>query len=477
MSDLSPLYIDGEWVTGDGEPFDVIDPATEAVIGSVPTATDAELDRALAAAERGFHTWSGTPGWTRAQALDAIAAAIRDRATELAALLTAEQGKPIGEATGEVASAADYFTWFADEARRVYGRVIPGRTPDRRMMVLREPVGPVAAFTPNNFPWLLPARKIAAAFAAGCSVVLKSAEDTPLSAGRLAAICAEIGLPPGVLNVVTGDPVAISRRLLGSPVIRKVSLTGSVAVGKQILRLAADSVKRVSLELGGHAPVVVLPGSNPVEAATGLVSGKFRNCGQVCVSPSRAFVDASVYDDVVDEIGRATRKLVIGPGADPNTDVGPLVSARRIDAVRRMVDDARDKGATVVAGGARAEGHDTGFYYQPTVLTDVDRSMSVMVDEPFGPILPVLRYEDVDDAIAEANSLDVGLAGYVHGPDQLLAERVARRLAVGIVGVNTYALAFAEAPFGGVRESGHGSEGGAEGIEEYLNVRYLNVPC
>lgn len=477
MSKLSPLYIDGEWVTGDGEPFDVIDPATQTVVGSVPTATDDELDRALAAADKGFRTWSATPGWTRAETLDAIAAAIRAQAGELAALLTAEQGKPIGEATGEVASAADYFTWFADEARRVYGRVIPGRTPERRMLVLREPVGPVAAFTPNNFPWLLPARKIAAALAAGCSVVLKPAEDTPLSAGRLAAICAEVGLPPGVVNVVTGDPVAISRRLVGSPVIRKVSLTGSVPVGKQILHLTADSVKRVSLELGGHAPVVVLPGSDPAKAAAGLVQAKFRNCGQVCVSPSRAFVDASVYDDVVDEIGRATRKLVIGPGSDPNTDIGPLVSARRIAAVERMVDDARSKGATVVTGGARAEGHGTGFYYQPTVLTDVDRSMSVLVDEPFGPILPVLRYEDVAEAIAEANSLEVGLAGYVHGPDLLLADRVARGLDVGIVGVNTYALAFAEAPFGGVRESGYGSEGGAEGIEEYLNVRYLNVPC
>jgi|HubBroStandDraft_4_1064222.scaffolds.fasta_scaffold132204_1 succinate-semialdehyde dehydrogenase/glutarate-semialdehyde dehydrogenase len=470
------MFIDGEWVSSESR-FDVVDPACEEVIGSVPFAGQRELDRALDAASRGFRTWSRTPGWERGAVLDRICAAIRADVDRLALLLSREQGKPLAEASGEVQSAADYFQWFADEARRLYGRVIDGRAGDRRVLVLHEAVGPVAAFTPNNFPWLLPARKVAAALAAGCSIILKPAEDVPLSSLALAAVADRAGLPSGVLNVVTGDPAQISRVLIASKEIRKVSLTGSVPVGKAILRQCADGVKRVSMELGGHAPVVVLEGADPVSTASGLVGGKFRNCGQVCVSPSRAFVHASMYDEFLDEAVRATEKLVIGSGQEAATDVGPLVSARRLAAVSAMVEDARGKGATVATGGGRAKAQMKGYFYEPTVLADVDSSMAVMVNEPFGPILPIRKYNDLDEAIDEANSLDVGLAGYVLGPDLLAADRVARRLDVGMVGINTFAIALAETPFGGVKQSGFGSEGGLEGIYEYLRVRYLNTPC
>ncbi|HET6190970.1 MAG TPA: NAD-dependent succinate-semialdehyde dehydrogenase [Trebonia sp.] len=472
----SSMYVNGEWVAGTAEPFDVIDPATEEVIGPVPTATSVELNLALEAAAQGWKLWSATPGWSRAAVLDKMSALIRADAEGHAELLSREQGKPMPEARAEVTSAADYFQWFADEGRRIYGRVVDGRTVDRRLLVLHEAVGPVAAFTPNNFPWLLPARKVAAALAAGCSVILKPAEDVPLSALALARVAHEAGLPAGVLNVVTGDPAHISETLVGSPVIRKVSLTGSVPVGRSVLAQSARGVKKVSMELGGHAPVIVLPGSDPVATATSLVAGKFRNCGQVCVSPSRAFVPRPIYDEFVEEAVRATGKLVVGAGTDDGTDVGPLISERRRAAVEAMVNDARDKGATVATGGARSA-RDRGYYYEPTVLTNVSRSMSVMVDEPFGPILPIIPYDDLDEAIEEANSLEVGLAGYVYGPDLLEADRVSRRLDVGVVGLNTYAVATAEAPFGGVKQSGFGSEGGLEGIQEYLRVRYVNAPC
>jgi succinate-semialdehyde dehydrogenase / glutarate-semialdehyde dehydrogenase len=470
------MYIDGAWVRGTGVPFDVINPATEEVIGSVPTATTAELRTALDAAVRGWKTWSATPGWSRSAVLDTISAQLRSEAEGLALLLSREQGKPLAEARAEVLSAADYFQWFADEARRIYGRVIDGRTTDRRFLVFHEAIGPVAAFTPNNFPLALPARKVAAALAAGCSVILKPAEDVPLSALALARVAHEAGVPAGVLNVVTGDPAHISATLVEAAEIRKVSLTGSVPVGRSVLAQAAQGVKRVSMELGGHAPVIVLPGSDPVATAASLVAGKFRNCGQVCVSPSRAFVPRSLYEEFVAEVARATEKLVVGDGTEPGTDVGPLISPRRLAAVEAMVDDARDKGATVVTGGHRSP-QGRGYYYEPTVLADVDRSMSVMVDEPFGPVLPVIAYDDVDAAVDEANSLEVGLAGYVYGPDVLEADRVSRRLDVGVVGLNSYSVATPEAPFGGVKQSGFGSEGGLEGIQEYQRVRFINAPC
>jgi succinate-semialdehyde dehydrogenase / glutarate-semialdehyde dehydrogenase len=469
------LLIDGAWVDGGGAPFAVLDPATEQPLTEVQTATDAELDRALAAAGRAGREWARVPPWQRSALLRDIAARIRDRATELGAILTAEQGKPLAEGVGEVTVGADYFDWYADEARRIYGRVIPGRSAERRLTVTPEPVGPVAAFTPNNFPWALPARKIAAALAAGCSMVLKPAEDVPLSALALAEVIQDAGLPAGVLNVVTGDPAHISAVLVASPVIRKVSLTGSVPVGRLLLAQGAATIKRASMELGGHSPVLVLPDADPVEAARAAVAAKFRNCGQVCVAPNRFLVSSALHDDFVEEMVRETEKLVIGPGTEPGTDLGPLVSDRRLAAIEALVADARARGATVATGGERVG--DTGYYYRPTVLTGVRTEMRVMTEEPFGPIAPVLAFDDLDEAIAVANDVEVGLAGYVFGADLLAADRVARRLDTGMVSINSFQLALPEAPFGGIKQSGFGHEGGSEGVQDYLALRYVNAPC
>jgi succinate-semialdehyde dehydrogenase / glutarate-semialdehyde dehydrogenase len=475
VTDRKQLLIDGAWVDGGGTPFAVLDPATERPVAEVPTATDADLARALAAADRAGREWAAVPPWDRAALLREIAARIRSRATELGAILTAEQGKPLAEGAGEVLVGADYFDWYADEARRLYGRVIPGRSNDRRLTVVPEPVGPVAMFTPNNFPWALPARKIAAALAAGCSMVLKPAEDVPLSAYALAELIQDAGLPAGVLNVVTGDPAHISAVLMASPVIRKVSLTGSVEVGRLLLKLGAAGVKRASMELGGHSPVLVLPDADPIAAARAAVASKFRNCGQVCVSPNRFLVSSALHDDFVEEMVRETEKLVIGPGDEAGTDLGPLVSDRRLAAVSALVEDARQRGAAVATGGERLPG--PGYYYRPTVLTGVTTEMRVMTEEPFGPIAPVLAFDDLDEAIAVANGVEVGLAGYVFGTDLLAADRVARRLDTGMVSINSFQLALPEAPFGGIKQSGFGHEGGSEGIGDYTALRYVNAPC
>ncbi|WP_326834707.1 NAD-dependent succinate-semialdehyde dehydrogenase [Amycolatopsis rhabdoformis] len=477
MTYRNQLLVDGEWLDGGGTPFAVLDPSTERPIAEVQTATDDDLRRALEAAARGGKTWAAVAPWDRSLLLREIAARMRDRAGDLGAIVTAEQGKTLAEGIGEVRVGADYFDWYADEARRIYGRVVPGRTADRRMTITHEPVGPVAAFTPNNFPWALPARKVAAALAAGCSMVLKPAEDTPLSALAMAELCQDAGLPAGVLNVVTGDPAHISSVLVGSPVIRKISLTGSVAVGKLLLALGAQGVKRASMELGGHSPVLVLADADPVAAARAAVASKFRNCGQVCVSPSRFLVSAAVYDEFVAEMVRQTEKLVVGPGTEAGSETGPLVSARRRAAVEELVEDARGKGAKVLTGGERTPGRPSGYYYQPTVLTDLTPDMRVLTEEPFGPLAPVVRFDDLDEAIEIANGVEVGLAGYVFGTDVLEAERVAARLDVGMVSVNSYLLALPEAPFGGIKHSGYGHEGGSEGILDYLSVRYVNAPC
>jgi succinate-semialdehyde dehydrogenase / glutarate-semialdehyde dehydrogenase len=471
------MLINGAWTGGSGRSFAVLNPATEQVIANVPAACADDLHEALRAATAGGAQWSRVSAWERSALLRTIATALRAHGDDLGQILTAEQGKPLAEARGEVRVAAEYFDWYADEARRLYGRVVDGRSADRRLVITHDPVGPVAAFTPNNFPFALPARKVAAALAAGCSVVLKPAEDTPLSALAMAEVCLGAGLPPGALNVVTGDPGLISQTLVPAKAIRKISLTGSVEVGRILLRLGADGIKRTSMELGGHSPVIVLPDADPVAAARAATAAKFRNCGQVCVAPSRFLVSANIYPEFVDEMVRQAQKLVLGPGDEPGTDVGPLVSDRRRAAVESLVEDARSKGATVAAGGRRPAGLGTGYYYEPTILTGLTQDMRVLTEEPFGPIAPVIPYSDVAEAVERANDSAVGLAGYVFGRDVLAADRVARSLDVGMVSVNSFLLATPEAPFGGIKQSGFGSEGGSEGILDYLAIRYINAPC
>lgn len=469
------LYIGGTWVPGHGGSVDVVDPGTEEVLAKVAQADDKDIDAALEASGSGFQTWKTTDVWTRSAIIRRTADLIRDRADDIGGVMTAEQGKPITEAIAEVRSSADQFDWFADEARRIYGRTIDGHSQENRMFALRRPVGPVAGFTAWNFPALLPARKMAAAMAAGCSIIIKPAEESPLTALCLANACHDAGVPAGVINVLTGDPAMISSRLIGSGTIRKISLTGSVPVGRQLLQQAADRIIPATLELGGHAPVLVFDDFDVAKAAEICARTKFRNCGQVCISPTRFFVQESVIEQFTAEVTRYVSGLKIGNGMDAGTDVGPLTNSRRLAAVESLVQDAVAKGASVVAGGRRPPGFDRGYYYEPTVLSGVSAEMKIMHEEPFGPILPIVPFQDAADGIAQANSTPFGLAGYVFTDRTRLAFEVSEALDVGMVGVNNMVIATAEAPFGGIKESGYGREGGAEGIEPYLVTKYLNI--
>ena len=470
------LYIDGEWRgAGDGARLDVIDPATEEPVDSVPSATGSDLDAALSAADRAWRQWRGADAWTRSATLRRVAALLRERIDDMAVVLTEEQGKPIAESRGELGAAADQFDWYADEARRIYGRTVDGHSASQRILISRQPVGPVAAFTPWNFPALLPARKLAPAIAAGCSIILKPAEEAPRTALGLAAACADAGVPAGVVNMVTGDPARISAHLIGSEVIRKVSLTGSVPVGRQLLHLAADRILPVSMELGGHAPVLIFPDADLDRAASVCARGKFRNCGQVCIAASRFYVHSSVASSFTEKLVAQVAGLRVGLGRDPSTDVGPLANARRRDAIEALVADAVGRGARVETGGHRPHDLPRGFFYAPTVLSNVDPESDVMRTEPFGPIAPIAAFEDLEHALTLANSTPYGLAGYVFTRDIGTAFLAAEGLEVGMVGVNHLLLASAETPFGGVKQSGFGREGGSEGIEPYTVTKYVNL--
>jgi succinate-semialdehyde dehydrogenase / glutarate-semialdehyde dehydrogenase len=473
-SSPAPLYLAGRWHRT-AATLAIENPATEETVGYVSVAADEEVDLALRAADESWRAWAQTDAWTRCATLRRIGQLLGEREEEIAACMTEEQGKPLAEARGEVNAAAEQFDWYADEARRLYGRLIPGHSTNNRLSVLHQPVGPVAAFTAWNFPALLPARKIAPALAAGCSIILKPAEEAPRTALAIARACSDAGLPGGLLNVVVGDPLQISERLLRSDVVRKVTLTGSVPVGEHLLRLAAAGIKGVTMELGGHAPVLVLADADPKKAAVACARAKFRNCGQVCISPSRFYVADQIASEFLDAFSAAVADFHVGPGDDPATDVGPLANARRLQAVRGLVDDARAQGAEVRIGGRRPPGHARGYFYEPTVLADVTESMRVMHEEPFGPIAPICTFADPDDAIASANSTAYGLASYVFTNNLTDAYRIAEALETGMVGINHMLLATAEAPFGGVKRSGFGREGGSEGIEAYTVTKYINV--
>lgn len=464
--DLS-LLVAGQWRSGEGrDVLPVVDPATKTVVGELPVATAADLDEALDGAARAFLTWRETPAFERYGILRRAAALLRERAEEIGRVTTVEQGKPVAEATGEVFGAADILDWFAEEGRRVYGRIVPSRVPGMRDLVLRQPVGPVAGFTPWNFPITIPARKVGGALAAGCTMVLKPAEETPATGLALARALVDAGLPEGVLSVVFGDPATISTHLIRSPQIRKVTFTGSTAVGKQIAHLAADGVKRATLELGGHAPVLVFHDADVERVARMAVAAKFRNAGQICIAPTRFFVQEGVYDSFTRAFTDAVGRLRVGNGLDPETTLGPLAHDRRPPAIAAMVGDAVDRGARVLTGGA--PGADEGFYWQPTLLADVDPQARAMTEEPFGPLALAVPFTDVDDALSRANALPYGLASYAFTSDKGTAYAVSEGIEAGMLGVNHFRLIGPETPFGGVKESGYGSEGGAEGIEDFL---------
>lgn len=467
------LYIAGQWCGGsDGTSEPVIDPATESEIGLVPHASRGDLDRALEAAGEAFDPWRRTPAVERGQILKTAAQLMRDRLDGIARALTLEQGKPLHEAQAEVTFAADIIEWYAEEGKRAYGRVVPARGPGVRQMVLSEPVGPSLALSPWNFPATLSARKIAGALAAGCSCIIKPSEETPATALAIARALEEAGLPAGVLNVVFGVPADVSEYLIASPVIRKVSFTGSIPVGKHLARLAAEGVKKCTLELGGNAPLIVFPDADPERAAELAAIGKYRNAGQVCISPSRFFVHEAVHDRFVRTFADISRNLRVGPGLEDGVRIGALANARRLDAMECFVADACARGATVVTGGKRVGNR--GFFFQPTVLTDVDGDADAMTNEIFGPVTPVVRFSDFDDVVRRANAVPQGLAAYAFARSAKTCDAIADALCVGMVGVNHTMIFTPETPFGGVKESGYGSESGIEGLEEYLSTKLVS---
>ena len=465
--DLS-LLIARKWRTGEGrEVRSVIDPATENVVGELPMATTADLEEAADTAATASPTWRQTPAYDRYGILRRAAELLRERAQEIGPATTLEQGEPIAEATVEVFAAADIIDWFAEEGRRVYGRIVPARNPGMRNMVLRQPVGPVAGFTPWNFPITIPARKVGGALAAGCTMVLKPAEETPATGLALARALVDAGLPAGVLNVVFGDPAAVSTHLIRSPHIRKVTFTGSTAVGRLIARLAAEGVKRVTLELGGHAPVLVFDDADVTKVARMALGAKFRNAGQICIAPTRFFVQEGVYSRFTHAFAQAIEQLRMGNGLDPETTLGPLAHERRPPGIAAMVEDAIARGAHVTTGGTPGD-DPRGFFWKPTLLVGVDPQARAMNEEPFGPLALAVRFKDVDEGLAHANSLPYGLASYAFTSSKRTAYAVSEAIEAGMLGLNHFQLTPPETPFGGVKDSGYGSEGGSEGIEDYL---------
>ncbi len=466
------LYIDGEFLQGGGRRHqDIVNPADGAVVAQLPHATMADLDRALAAAARAFETWRLSSPMERSRVLRRVAELSRERAKTIAHSITLDQGKPLAEAVSEVVRCADHCDWHAEECRRIYGRVIPARLPNVRQLVLREPIGVVAAFTPWNFPYNQAIRKIAAAIGAGCTIVIKGPEDTPSAVVAIARMFHDAGLPPGVLNVVWGVPHEVSQHLITSPIVRKISFTGSVPVGKQLAALAGAHMKRMTLELGGHSPVIVCDDADVERAADLLSTFKFTNAGQVCVSPTRFYVQTGVYDRFMARFIDNARKIKVGPGLAPDTKMGPLAHARRLPVMEELVQDAVGSGATVEAGGERIG--TLGNFWAPTVLSGLSDSSKVMTTEPFGPIAACAPFKDLDDALARANSLPFGLSSYAFTGSSKSALKIQNTLQAGNVNINHFGQALPEAPFGGIKDSGIGSEGGSETFDGYLVTKFV----
>jgi succinate-semialdehyde dehydrogenase/glutarate-semialdehyde dehydrogenase len=467
------LFIDGEWLTAhDRTTAAVVDPATQRELGRLPLATPEDLDRALEAAHRSFGVWRHTAPAERARILKRAADLMRERAAHIATLMTLEEGKPLAESTDEVLRAADYFEWFAEEARRIDGRVVPSNRPGVQQLVKRQAIGPVAAFTPWNFPAITPARKLSAALAAGCSVIIKPGEESPATALALARALDDAGLPKGVLQVVFGIPDQVSQHLIASPIIRKVTFTGSVPIGRLLSARAADGVKPITLELGGHGPVLVFDDADVEKAAFEGAANRFRGTGQVCISSTRFLIQTGIYDQFARLFVDATRALKVGNGMQRGTQVGPLANARQLAKMDELVADAVARGARVLAGGKRIPG--PGFFFEPTVLADVPMDARVMHEEPFGPIAILMRFRGLEDGLAEANRLPYGLSAYAFTTNARTAVDVADGLEAGMIGVNQYRIVATELPFGGVKESGHGSEGGTEGIAYYLTSKFIS---
>lgn len=470
-----PLYqwIDGQKLSGDGRATsDILNPFDGSVLGAMPHATAADLQAALESSQRAFRQWRKVPAWERSEIILKATALIKERIEQFGMMLTLEVGKPLVEARMEMGLTVQSMVWAGEEAKRIYGRTVESRLPNGRAIIAREPVGPVAAFAPWNVPALLTGRKIAAALAAGCSMIIKPSEETPATCLMIAEAFADAGLPAGVLNVVLGDPAVISTTLIASPIIRKVSFTGPEAIGKQLAALAAQNVTPVTMELGGHAPVIVCDDADIDTVVAFSVPNKYFNAGASCIGPTRFYVQDAVYDAFVEKFTAAAGAIKVGSGLDPETNMGPLANERRLHAMERLIGDAVANGGKITTGGKRIGIE--GFLWEPTVLVDVPETAQIMNDEPFGPVAILSRFSTIEEAIEKANRLPFGLASYAFTASLSRANQLADSLESGMVGINTYYFGMPEAPFGGVKQSGYGSENGTEGIDAYLVTKFAN---
>ena len=469
-------FIDGKWQQAEKkETYAVINPATEEVIGQASKASPVDVEKALKSAEKGLKIWRSTAPWQRSCIIRKIADLMREKKDILAKWLTLEVGKPLMEGIGEVSGSADIFEWNAEETKRIYGQTVESRFPDTRVHVYYQPVGVVAALVPWNFPLVLASRKISTALAAGCSVICKPDVITPGTVMELVDICKEAGVPPGVVNLLSGDPPAIAEQLIQSDIVKKISITGSTRVGKLILKQAADKVQRVTMELSGHSPFIVFDDADINKATDMAITSKFRNNGQVCISPNRFYIQEKKKDEFINSFINKAKKLKIGNGMDKDVQLGPLTTEKRLKEVEQLVETTKNEGAKVLMGGKRPAGFNKGYFYEPTVFDNVKDDYTIMTQEPFGPLVPILSFKSFDEVIERSNNNDLGLCSYICTNSMNQAHRASELMETGTVAVNTPVVAIAEAPFGGIKQTGYGREGGSMAIKDYLNVKYTHL--
>jgi len=468
-------FINGEWVkSSSGETYDVINPANEEIIGKASKANSDDIQKAIKSAAKGLEIWKNTSPWERSKILRKISELIRQKVDVLSKWMTLEVGKPLSEGPGEVNGAADIFEWNSEETKRIYGEINQSRFPNTRIHVYYQPVGVVAALVPWNFPVILASRKISTALAAGCSVIVKPDVITPGSVMEIVDICREAGVPPGVVNLLSGNPPSIASELISSNIIKKISITGSTRVGKLILKQAADKVQRVTMELSGHSPFIVFDDVDINKVTDMAIIAKFRNNGQVCISPSRFYIHESKKDEFTKQMVEKTKKLKIGSGIDKDTFLGPLTTKKRLNEIELLVEKTKNEGGKVLCGGKRPSAFNKGYFYEPTIFDNIKDNFSIMKEEPFGPLVPLLTFKKFDEVIERANNNDLGLASYIYTNNLEKANKASELIETGVVAVNTPIVAVAEAPFGGIKQTGYGREGGSMAIKDYLNIKYTH---
>ena len=468
-------FIDGKWQkSSSGETYEVLNPANEEVIGLASKANKDDIQKAIKSAAKGFEIWKNTSPWERAKVLRKISELIRKKKDILSKWMTMEVGKPLTEGPGEISGAADIFEWNSEETKRIYGEINQSRFPNTRIHVYYQPVGVVAALVPWNFPIILASRKISTALAAGCSVIVKPDVITPGSVMEIVDICREAGVPPGVVNLLSGDPASIASDLISSDTIKKISITGSTRVGKLILKQAADKVQRVTMELSGHSPFIVFDDVNVEKVTDMAIAAKFRNNGQVCISPSRFYIHENIKSEFTKKIVEKTKKLIVGNGLNQQTNLGPLTTKKRLNELELLIDKTKKEGAKVLCGGKRPPSFNKGYFYEPTVFDNIKDNYTIMREEPFGPVIPLLTFKEFDEVIERANNNDLGLASYIYTNNLEKANRASEMMETGCVAVNTATVAVAEAPFGGIKQTGYGREGGSMAIKDYLNIKYTH---